>query len=398
MSLTVKEIDAIKPTHKEVRHHDGDGLYLCVQPTGSKLWRVRYYFMSKESMISVGKYPVVTLREARDRCAEVRKMVESGLNPATEKKRKKQAAEVTSGTFEFFARKWMESRPWSRKHYDKNLLRMEKNVFPYFKGRDIASITEDEFREVFDVMKKRGVMETRHRVCALSWSVYKYARKFIKGLDNPIEDIKDDIPKPKAKNYATILHPDEIGDLLLKIETYAVRGTIEVSTALRLAPYVLLRPVNICEAEWSEINFKTAEWCIPADKMKMSKDHIVPLSTQAIELFRYMHKFSGEKQYVFPGRRRADVKTISVEAVLKAIRNIGYKSGEFTTHGFRHMGSTLLNEMDYRREWIELQLAHEEKNAVVRAYNHAQYLPARRKMMQDWADYLDSLREEARTR
>ena len=396
MALTVKEIDAIKPEAKDKRYKDGNGLYLCVSPSGSKWWRVRFFFESRESMIGIGEYPTVSLKEAREKTSEIRKLISEGVNPA-DAKRNKKSTSTPASTLEFFARKWMDSCPWSEKHQNKVRIQLEKNIFPHFKGRDITTITEDEIREVIKIMETRGVLETQRRVAAMCANIFKYARRSLKDLASPVEDIRAELKTPVRNHFATITHPDEIGKLLLAIENYTLRGTIEVCSALRLAPYVLLRPGNICEAEWAEINFKTKEWHIAASKMKTKHPHIVPLSSQAIEILTYIEKFTGDEQYVFPGKGLRSVKTISTEALVRGLRKMGYKSGEFTTHGFRHMGSTLLNEMDYRREWIELQLAHQEGNAVVRAYNHAQYLPARRKMMQEWADYLDALREKART-
>jgi len=395
MSLTVKEIEALKPTDKEQQLCDGNGLYLFVASNGSKRWRIRYYFQGKRKMLSLGLFPEVGLREARDKAVELRRLVANGLDPSDERKKQKSFVHDQPENFEWFARQWMGSKNWGPHSAKLNRQRLEKNIFPFLGKKDIRTIGEQELREVLKFIEARGSLETQKRVCALCNSIFRFARKTIKGLENPAEFIKEELPAPIKKNFPTITHPVKVGRLLNDVQRYSSRATIEVGCALRLAPYVLLRPGNICEGEWCEIDFETCEWTISEDKMKMKRPHIVPLSYQAIDILKFLHKFTGSKQYMFPSHNK-NAAHITTDALRLGIHRAGYAVGEFTTHGFRHMGTTLLNELGYRREWIELQMAHVEKNSIVKAYNHAQYMSGRRKMMQEWADYLDSLMKDAR--
>ena len=391
MPLTVKQIENTKAGEKDTFLNDGGGLYLFVTTTGSKRWRFRYYFQQKRNMLSLGLFPTVGLKEARDKAANYRKLLEDGIDPSVKRVEDKAASANTETTFEHFARKWLATKNWSAGHAKRNEQRLARNIFPALGHKNIASITEEELREVLRAVEKRGVLETQKRICDLCSHIFKYARKHLKGIANPAELIKEELPSPIKKNYPTITHPTEVGKLLRALEANTLRTTIEVSCAIRIAPYVLLRPGNICEGEWAEINFSTCEWTISAEKMKMRRQHIVPLSTQAMEILQYLYKFTGRNRYLFPSHiaKRGHITT---DALRHAIHRSGYAVGEFTTHGFRHMGTTLLNELGFRREWIELQLAHEESNAVVRVYNHALYMQARRGMMQEWGNYLDELK------
>ena len=394
MPLTVTQINNAKPGSKISRLSDGAGLTLLIYPNGSKRWRIRYYYQNKAQMLSLGTYPIVGLKEARDKAQVIKRLLAEGRDPSKERKLGIDDTPENHLTFEYFARRWMASKSWSANHARRNEQRLSNNVFPLLGNRDIREISEDDLRDALKRVEDRGALETQKRICSLCNSVFRYARSTIKDLDNPADFIKDNPPQPIKRNFPTITKPESVGQLLMAVEQYAKRATIEVGCALQLAPYVLLRPGNIVEGEWTEINFEEAEWTISAEKMKMRRQHIVPLSTQSIELLKFLNKFTGKGKYLFPSHQ-AKQGHITTDALRVGIQRAGYAVGEFTTHGFRHMGTTLLNELGYRREWIELQMAHVESNSIVRVYNHAQYLNARHQMMQEWANYLDNLKMEA---
>lgn len=393
MKLSATAVDKAKANGKTQKLADGGGLYLEITPKGQKRWRYRYYFEGREKLISLGTYPEISLKEARERHFEARKQLANGINPSAARKAEK-VAQAGTDSFEAVAREWhsKHTHMWTEKHAAQILRRLELNIFPWLGKKPINKITPPELLEVLRRMENRGALETAHRVQASCDQIFSYAIATFRAERNPVSDIKGAIPPTKKKHLASITDPVKIGELLRAIDAY--EGSFIVKSALQLAPLVFVRPKELRHAEWAEIDIEKAEWRIPAEKMKARELHIVPLSRQAIEVLERIRPLTGQgaaARYVFPSPRTL-ARPMSDNGVLSALRRMGYAKEEMTGHGFRSMASTLLNEQGWNRDAIERQLAHAERNGVRAAYNYAEYLPERCKMMQAWADYLDSLR------
>lgn len=391
MALTDTKVRTVKPKEKPFKIADGKGLFLVVQPNGSKYWRFRYRFADKEKLLALGIYPDVTLADARRKRDEARKQLADDIDPGMAKQLKKLAKkQVAENSFESVTREWhiKFSSKWTPEHGAKILTRLEKDVFPWLGHRPITEITAPELLTVLRRIENRGAIETAHRTHQNCGQIFRYAIAIGKAERDVSADLRGAIPPVKKRHLASITDPKSIGNLLRAIKGY--NGFLVTKCALQLAPLVFVRPGELRKAEWSEINFETAEWRIPPEKMKMRITHIVPLSTQAITLLREIHALTGHEKYVFPSLR-TNSRPMSNNAVLAALRRLGYAKDEMSGHGFRSMASTLLNEQGWNRDAIERQLAHAERNNIRAAYNYAEYLPERRKMMQHWADYLESL-------
>jgi len=280
---------------------------------------------------------------------------------------------------------------WTEGHSKTIIRRLELNIFPWLGTRPVASITAPELLAVLRRIEDRGALETAHRVKQICGQVFRYAIATGRGERDPSADLRGALPPAKPKRMATITDPKQISELLRVIDGY--EGHLITKCALRFAPLVFVRPGELRQAEWQEINFDQAEWKIPAEKMKMRISHIVPLSTQAIEILKEIEPLTGRSRYVFPSLRTAE-RPMSNNTVLAALRRLGYAKEEMSGHGFRAMASTVLHEQGWRSDIIERQLAHAERNSIKAAYNHAQHLPERRRMMQAWADYLGMLKEQ----
>lgn len=388
--LTDTKVKTVKPTEKPLKLFDGWGLYLLVTPTGGKLWNLKYRIDGKEKKLSLGAYPDVSLAEARQKRDHARTLLASGVDPGDTKKAQKAAGVEETETFEVIAREWHSkfAPSWATSHAVKILRRLELYVFPWLGTRPIKSITAPELLSVLRRIEAKGTLETAHRTQQNCSQVFRYAVATGRAERDPSGDLRGAIPPANNKHMATITDPKEIAGLLRAIDDY--RGSIVTRCALRLAPLVFVRPGELRQAEWREINFETAEWRIPAEKMKASVLHIVPLSRQALAILSEIYPLTGHARYVFPSPR-TDERPMSNNAVLAALRRMGYAKEEMSGHGFRSMASTLLNEQGWNRDAIERQLAHAERNSVRAAYNYAEFMPERRKMMQAWADYLDHL-------
>jgi integrase len=393
MKLTVAEIKNAKPGAKSRKIFDGGGLYIHVQPSGGKWWRLKYRFGGKEKLLALGTFPEVPLKEARDLRDDAKRMIRSGIDPASHKKALKESFRIDSeGSFEVVAREWFDkhSPNWSRDHEKRIKSRLEKDLFPWIGLRPINEIKAPELLSVIRRIETRGALDTAHRALSNCGHIFRYAIVTGRAERDPSADLKGALPPVNSKNHAAIIDPREVGELLRAIEGYD--GSEVTLAALKLAPLVFVRPVELRSAEWAEIDLNNAEWRIPAEKMKMRRHHVVPLSRQAVELLTEFKPLTDYGNYVFPsvrtGRRPMSENTINA-----AIRRLGYTKEQMTGHGFRSMASTLLNEQGWNRDAIERQLAHVERNKVRGAYNSAEYLPERRKMMQAWADYLDGLKE-----
>lgn len=391
MALTAIEASKARATDKPQKLADGGGLYLLVQPNGAKYWRLDYRFAGKRKTLAVGVYPDVSLSDARERREAGRKMLANGADPSAVKKAQKAAVvALAENSFEIVAREWLSkfSKNWKESHTKTISVRLINDVFPWLGARPIGEITAPELLTVLRRIESRGALDSAHRVSAICGQVFRYAIATGRAQRDPSADLKGSLPAHRGKHLAAITVPMQIGKLMRDIEGY--RGSFIVRCALRIAPMVFVRPIELSRAEWTEFDFDKAEWRIPADKMKMKALHIVPLPTQAVAILRELHPLTGSGKYLFPNVRTGTLP-MAGNTMLAAIRGMGYTSTEMTAHGFRHMASTLLNEQGFNADAIERQLAH--KASGVRAtYNAAEYLPERRRMMQAWADYLDGLK------
>lgn len=395
MTLTVTAIRNAKPAAKPVRLFDEKGLYLEVAPNGGKWWRFKYRFAGKEKRLSLGVFPDVGLAEARERRDTARKQIASGIDPSMHRRlTRAMQIERSANTFEAVGREWYAkfSPKWARGHGDKIIRRLERDIFPWIGARPVAEISAPELLTVLRRIEARGAIETAHRAKQNCGQVFRYAIATGRAERDPAADLKGALPPAAKSHLAGISDPKLVGELLRAIDGY--RGAFITRCALQLAPLVFVRPGELRKAEWAEINLKTAEWRIPAARMKSRAPHIVPLSRQAVAILREISPLTGRGRYVFPGLRSHE-RPMSENTVNAALRRLGYGREEMTGHGFRSMASTLLNEHGWHRDAIERQLAHGERDAVRAAYNYAEHLPERRKMMQAWADYLDRLRDGA---
>jgi integrase len=399
MTLTETKIRAFKATDKPVKLFDGGGLYLLVNPGGARWWRLKYRHGGRERGISLGVYPAVTLKSARERRDEARRMLASGINPSVHRKTEKGAREHT---FESIAREWLalqEMPPANSKRSAlapvtavKTRWMLDEFLVPAFGARPIAEIAAPELLAALRKIESRGKHETAHRTKQLAGRVFRYAVATGRALRDPSGDLRGALAPVNAQNRAAITEPARIGELLRAIDDYD--GQPMTASALKLAPLVFVRPGELRGAEWSEFDLDAAEWRIPSNRMKMREGHLVPLSRQAVEVVRGIHALTGTGRFVFPSLRSAD-RPMSDNTVNAALRRLGYSKEEMTGHGFRALASTCLNEQGWAPDVIELQLAHAERNKVRAAYNRASRLAERRKMMQAWADYLDGLRAGA---
>jgi len=394
--LTDTAIRNAKPAAKPYRISDGGGMYLEISPTGGKLWRLKYRFGGKEKRLALGVYPDVSLARARERRHEARKLLAEGVDPGQERKAAKAAAGAQGDTFELLAREWHQLflSSWSLDHAAKILTSLEKNAFPWIGHRPIRELLPPEILSVARRVEARGAVETAHRLVGTIGMVFRYAVAAGRADSDPTRDLRGALAPVNAANYPTITDPGELGALLRAINTYS--GGYAVRAALRILPYVFVRPGELRGMTWAELQLDGPEplWTIPAERMKLRRPHLVPLASQVVDILRDLQPVSGAGAVVFPGNRSRN-KPYSETTLRAALDRLGYGSDVIVPHGFRGTASTLLNEMNYDDDWIEAQLAHLVPG-VRGDYNHAVYLPDRRRMLQAWADYLDGLREGGR--
>lgn len=392
--LTDAAVRNAKSRAKAFKLADGGGLYLEVLPTGGKSWRMKYRIDGQEKRLVFGLWPDVTLKQARQRRDEVRSLVAGGIDPGASIRQEKAEAQANAVTFEAVAREWLAkiSPTWVTSHAEKMTKLFEKELFPWLGARPIREITPAELLAVIRRIEARGAKDTARRMLQSSGQTFRYAVACGLAERDIAADLKGALQPRRIKHHASITDPKEVARLLRYIENYT--GSFVVRCALRLAPLVFVRPGELRQAEWSEFDFDKAEWRIPAERMKMKEQHIVPLSRQAVAILLELHPLTGAGRYVFPGRG-AGVRPLSENTLNAALRYLGFDKTEMTSHGFRSMASTLLNEMGFPPDVIEKQLAHGERDTVRAAYNFAQYLPERRRMMQVWSDHLDKLKAGA---
>jgi integrase len=377
------------------RISDEKGMYLFVDKKGHKYFRLDYRYAGTRKCLSLGVYPEITLKEAREKCDDARKLLREGIDPSEVKKAKKyNIYSDSNNSFEAIALEWFTiNKPkWEENTAKTKWRRLEKHIFPYLGNRPIKNITTQELLSVIRIMEGKDTKILARKVKNIVENVFAFAIATARAEYNIALQLKGALAPVISKHMATITDTKEIGALLRAIDDYNT-GYDVTKYALRLTPYVMLRPGELRQAEWSEIDFDKKQWKIPAEKIKMRRDHIIPLSKQAIEILEGIKSITGRGKFVFPSVRSKD-RPMSNVTVLAALRRMGYTKDEITTHGFRAMASTLLHENNFDSAVIEMQLAHQERNSVKAAYNHANYLSQRTSMMQWWADYLDSLKNQ----
>ena len=396
MPLTDTKARTAKPKEKAYRLADSGGLYLEVMSNGSKYWRWKYRFDGKEKRLALGVYPQVTLAVARSKRIDQQKILkEQGSDPLQQRREAKLTARIRAGhTFEAIAREWWNH--WkgvrSRPHADYVLRRLEIDIFPSLGGKPIEDISAPRIIAVIRTIEKRGALDIAKRALQTCGQIFRYAVAHGICERNPVADIKpQDALKPRKKENYARLSAAEFPELLRKIETYD--GAMTTRVALRLMALTFVRTSELIGARWKEFDLDAAEWRIPGERMKMKTPHIVPLSRQAVETLRELSQLTSSNELLFPGERDHQ-KPMSNNTILYALYRMGYHS-RMTGHGFRGLASTILHESGYRHDYIELQLAHQERDETSAAYNHALYLKERRKMMQAWADMLDVMKADS---
>ncbi len=389
MALTDTEIRRSKPAERPYKLSDGGGLHLLITQAGGKLWRWKYRFDGAEKLMALGRYPEVALADARERRDAARKKLVNGIDPMAERMAEKTAVKVaTEYTFEKIADLWLEH--WkgnkSARHAATTRNRMKANVYPVLGDRPIADVEPMELVQLAKSIESRGASDMAKRILQIVGMVLRYAVAHGYSKRNPASEIRpSDILKPTRKTNMARVDAKELPTLLRAIEVYEGRQLTRL--AIKLMALTFVRTSELIGARWEEFDIEAKRWSIPATRMKMKTPHIVPLSSQAIEVLELLQSISGAQELVFPGEQDSK-KPMSNMTILKALERMGYK-GRMTGHGFRGLASTILHEQGYNHDHIELQLAHAPRNAVSAAYNHALYLEPRAKMMQDWSDFLE---------
>ena len=394
MSLTDAKIRNAKPQAKPYKITDGEGMFLLVAPSGSKYWRLKYHFAGKEKLLAMGVYPEVSLGDARECRAQARKALAAGKDPGEAKKEAKRLSVLKSeNAFEVVAREWYEQRKhqWAASSAKVVLMHLERHVFPKLGHRPIANITAPDVLSMLRVVENNGTLDTAHRVMQTCGQIFMYAIATGRAERNPVPDLRGALKTAVTKHHAYLKAAD-LQDFLERLESYD--GGLQTKLALRLLMLTFVRTTELRAAEWTEVDFDKCEWRIPAERMKMKELHIVPLSGQAAAVLLELKKHTGNQKYLFPNQHNL-FTFMSENTMLYALYRMGYHS-RTTGHGFRSTASTILNENGFPPDVIERQLAHAERNKVRAAYNHAQYMPERRTMMQWWADYLDGVAERTK--
>lgn len=389
MKLNARQVDTAKGKDKPYKLADGGGLYLLVNSNGSKYWRLKYRSAGKEKLLALGVYPDVSLADARGKREEAKRTIAAGGDPGAlkqEEKREKERAVTTS--FKSVALEWhtYKSAKWTEEYADSMLACLEMDVFPYIGKADITTLSPSDILKVLRRMEERNVLHKLKKVRQACKQIYTFAIITGKAQINPVSDLSGALLTPKL-NHFPHLSVDQMPAFLSSLNDYS--GSLLTRNGARLLMLTGLRTIELRASEWADIDFEKGIWQIPAERMKMRRPHLVPLSSQAKSLLQEIHQLTGRGKYVFPGRNDAG-KPMSEASINQVIKRIGY-DGKATGHGFRHTMSTILHEQGYNTAWIETQLAHVDKNSIRDTYNHAQYLDGRREMLQWYADYMDAL-------
>jgi integrase len=402
--LSDTQIRSAKPAERPVRLYDERGLYLEITRNGGRWWRFKYRYAGKEKLLSMGTYPDTGLKAARERRDRARALLEEGVDPGEARRAEKASrSEAVVNGFEAVAREWhatIHLAQVSAGHAARTLIRLEQDVFPWLGALPIGEIKAPQLLQAMRRIESRGAIETAHRALQACGQVFRYAIATGRAERDPTPDLRGALKPVLVQHMAAITDPKRVGDLLRAIESY--KGMPITRAALQLAPLVFVRPGELRKAEWAEFDLAAAQWRIPAARMKRTKQeklsgtaHGVPLSRQAVAILRELHPLTGHGRYLFPSPRTGE-RPMSDNAVLSALRRMGFPSDEMTGHGFRAMARTLLAErLNVDEAVIEAQLAHAVKDSLGRAYNRTEFLEQRRKMLQTWADYLDKLRTGA---
>lgn len=394
--LSPVQIKNAKPKEKLYKLFDGGGLYLSVYPHGGKLWHMKIRQENgRENILSFGKYPDISLEQARKKREDARKLKASGADPVQVKKAQKATRQqMSANTFEVIAREWFERQKptWVESHATRVISRLQTDVFPWIGLRPVAEITAAEYLSVFRRIEERGAVETAHRVKSICGQVHRYAVATGRANNDPTGALKGALPPVNARHFAAITEPKQVAELLRMFDGYT--GSFIVASALKIAPYVFVRPGELRTMKWEDIDLEATEWRYTVTKTK--SQHIVPLAQQVVDTLKELRQLTGRGRYVFPSARTED-RPMSDNAILAALRRMGIPKDEMTGHGFRAMARTILDEiLGERVDLIEHQLAHAVRDPNGRAYNRTAHLPERKRMMQRWADYLDDLKQGAK--
>ncbi|MFJ5442929.1 tyrosine-type recombinase/integrase [Pectobacterium sp. CHL-2024] len=389
MPLTDVKVRSAKPEDKAYKLTDGEGMHLMVHPNGSKYWRLQYRFDGKQKTLALGVYPEITLSEARQRRDEAKRQIATGTDPSEQKKVDKQLRQtLVDNTFKAIALEWHEyKRPnWSKGYAEDLMEAFENDIFPDIGKRPVAEIKPLEMLTSLRKLEKRGVLDKLRKIRQACNQVFRYAIVTGRAENNPASELASALPPPKATHYPHLL-PDELPDFLRALSTYS--GSKITQLATRILMLTGVRTIELRQAEWKEFDFEKGLWEVPKERMKMRRPHLVPLSDQVIYALQQLYAVTGRYNLVFPGRNDI-TKPMSEASINQVLKRIGYH-GKATGHGFRHTMSTILHEQGYNTAWIELQLAHVDKNTIRGTYNHAQYLEQRRGMLKWYGDFVDGL-------
>jgi integrase len=391
MKLTNIQCQSAKPAEKPKRIADGAGMYLEIMPNGSKYWRLKYRHGGKEKRLALGVYPEVSLADARGKRDAARKLLQNGIDPAAARQEEKRQGRLDAeNTFESVAREWQEHQKarWTEQYGVYLLRRLELDIFPEIGNRPINTITAPQLLDTMRKIEKRGAHEIARRILQSVSQIFRYAIVTGRAERNPAADLKGAL-KPYRKGHYAALDSKDLPEFLRAVEQNDARLFVTTRNAMKLLMLTFVRTGELINAKWDEFDFEARQWTIPAERMKMRNSHIVPLSRQTLEILKAQRELTGQWEWVFPNRVHPR-KPMSNNAVLKALERMGYK-GRMTGHGFRALAmSTIKETLGYRHEVVDRQLAHAQRNKVDAAYDRAQFLPERRKMMQEWADHLDN--------
>ncbi len=387
MMLTQATIKALKPTERQYKVSDSAGLYLLVTPKGGQYWRYKYRYQRIEKLLALGTWPRVSLKEARSKRDDARKLLDKNIDPSAQRQAEKRSK---SDTFKTLAEEWLtrqeETLADSTYSKTKQLLGL---LYPKLGKRPVSTIQPPEVLQALRAIESRGAHETAKRCCQIAGRVFRYAISIGKATRNPAADLSGALTPPNVRHRSAITEPRAFGGLLRTIDAYG--GEPTTRAALQLLALLFTRPSELRLAQWSEFDLERGSWVIPAERMKMKREHRVPLSKSAVRILRELREITGDQKLVFPGLRPS--RPISENTMNYALRNMGIGPDQHTAHGFRSSASTLLHELGYPPEVIELQLAHAQRSQVAAAYNRSARLSEREEMMQAWADYLDGLRQ-----
>lgn len=391
-NLTATAVKKAKPNTKPTKMSDGGGLYLLIQTSGARYWRYDYRYSGRRKTLALGVYPEVSLKQAREVHLDARAILHQGSDPAEKRKVQKLTSHImAASSFEAIATEWFETKmPGKSEGHKKRTWRaLEKDLFPWLGSRPISNVTPPELLAALRKIEARGAIETARRAKQTTGKVFRFAIATGRATRDPTRDLEGALGNPIKTHRAAITDPKDVARLMVAIDSY--KGTPQVCAALRLSALLFQRPGEIRAMQWCEIDWERKLWLIPAEKMKMRQDHIVPLSSQALEVLEGLEPLTGKGKYVFPSARGAS-RCLSDNAVRTALRTLGFDNETMTPHGFRAMARTLLDEvLDYRVDWIEHQFAHAVRDANGRAYNRTAHILGRKAMMQGWADYLGGL-------